>query len=117
MKKKIADRWVKALRSGKYKQGTKYLNRLNTFCCLGVLCDLATKSKSSKVKCNLYNSTLFYDSEPSYLPKTVQDWSGVNSMDGSFIIKDKLISLTKLNDNGKSFNKIADIIEKHYKDI
>jgi hypothetical protein len=30
-------KWVEALRSGKFKQGTSYLQRENKFCCLGVL--------------------------------------------------------------------------------
>ena len=38
MNKEIKDKWVKALRSGEYKQGRLYLQRDNLFCCLGVLC-------------------------------------------------------------------------------
>lgn len=34
-------RWLKALRSGEYKQGVGYLKNGDEFCCLGVLCDLA----------------------------------------------------------------------------
>ncbi len=39
--KKIKDKWVKALRSGKYKQGTGYRKSLDSkgtpiYCCLGV---------------------------------------------------------------------------------
>lgn len=42
MKKEIADLWVAALRSGKYKQGrTTLKNRDSEFCCLGVLCDIS----------------------------------------------------------------------------
>jgi hypothetical protein len=41
MKKDVKERWIKALRSGKYKQTT---GRLRTheggWCCLGVLCDV-----------------------------------------------------------------------------
>jgi hypothetical protein len=34
--------WLEALRSGKYKQGRHALRRRDdTFCCLGVVCDLA----------------------------------------------------------------------------
>lgn len=40
--------WVKALRSGEYKQGYGYLHYKrggkDKFCCLGVLCDLAVKN-------------------------------------------------------------------------
>ena len=45
--KKLKAKWVRALRSGKYKQGTGEL-RVNAdarkdekFCCLGVLCEIA----------------------------------------------------------------------------
>jgi hypothetical protein len=41
MKKEMRDKWVKALRSGEYKQGMGYLRRDSgdgeQYCCLGVL--------------------------------------------------------------------------------
>lgn len=41
MNKDIKRAWVKALRSGKYKQGRKQLRNGNDeMCCLGVLCNL-----------------------------------------------------------------------------
>jgi len=52
MNKRIKTRWLKALRSGKYKQGRYALRTKsdNGFCCLGVLCDLYTKSPEGKKK-------------------------------------------------------------------
>lgn len=45
MNQEIKKRWVAALRSGDYKQGTGALrNADNKFCCLGVLCDLHSKA-------------------------------------------------------------------------
>lgn len=41
MKRELRDKWVAALRSGKYEQGQKTLVRDNRYCCLGVLCDVA----------------------------------------------------------------------------
>ena len=41
MNKEIKAEWVKALRSGEYKQGGGALHRGDHFCCLGVLCDIA----------------------------------------------------------------------------
>lgn len=42
MDKKLKARWIKALRSGKFKQGSGALERIEgeriTNCCLGVLC-------------------------------------------------------------------------------
>lgn len=45
MNPNIKEQWVAALRSGEYTQGQQTLRTRNdTFCCLGVLCDLAAKS-------------------------------------------------------------------------
>jgi len=45
MDKNIKKKWVKALRSGKYKQTTTDLCDItsNTHCCLGVLCEVLIK--------------------------------------------------------------------------
>lgn len=36
--------WVKALRSGEYKQGQGQLRKYNSFCCLGVACEISGSS-------------------------------------------------------------------------
>jgi len=44
--------WIKALRSGKYKQGKSYLKSDNGFCCLGVMkevCEGVRKHPSSEL--------------------------------------------------------------------
>jgi hypothetical protein len=45
MNKRIKKLWIKALRSGKYRQGYRQLKRGRgndaAFCCLGVLCEVA----------------------------------------------------------------------------
>lgn len=42
-------KWVEALRSGCYAQGQKYLRQTtdggDTYCCLGVLCDVIDRSR------------------------------------------------------------------------
>lgn len=41
MDPKMKRRWIRALRSGKYKQGHDRLRTEdNRFCCLGVVCDI-----------------------------------------------------------------------------
>ena len=47
MKREVKDKWIAALRSGKYKQGTGCLRDIdsNAFCCMGVLCDIVDDSK------------------------------------------------------------------------
>jgi len=46
MNTEVANMWATALRSGKYKQGSCVLHNVtkDTWCCLGVLCDLYQKS-------------------------------------------------------------------------
>lgn len=41
--------WIAALRSGKYRQSTCYLNTANGFCCLGVACDIVDPTTWKKV--------------------------------------------------------------------
>jgi hypothetical protein len=36
----VRDRWVAALRSGEYEQGTGEFEHKGRYCCLGVLCDV-----------------------------------------------------------------------------
>ena len=43
MKTEIATLWTQALLSGDYSQAQKQLRKDDSFCCLGVLCDLFKK--------------------------------------------------------------------------
>lgn len=51
-RREVYDLWIEALKSGKYKQGPgqlkKSINKRVTYCCLGVLCDLARKDGGPK---------------------------------------------------------------------
>ena len=113
MKKEIAKIWVAALRSGKYKQGTSYLRKGDEFCCLGVLCDLAIKAdvidEAIPHPSGRQGIFCFDDGSTEMLPKTVQEWSGLNSDDGAIAAVHH--DLASFNDDGKPFSEIADIIE------
>ncbi len=50
VKKQLRDKWVKALRSGKYKQGTAWLRKHEQHCCLGVLCEVAGYTNISNAR-------------------------------------------------------------------
>lgn len=115
--KKIVKKWVTALRSGKYKQGVSALHTVpknggNKYCCLGVLCDLAMKAGITKRTKELVGSVYFYkyDKESVFLPDSVRDWVGLATYGGLYG-PDMRYSLTEINDNGKSFNYIANRIE------
>ena len=120
MLKKYADRWVKALRSGKYKQGTKHLTVIDAGeekdCCLGVLCKITktTRTKTLEQEHFLYGEN---SNESSYnvLPYSVVEKVGMKSVEGEVVYKGKSPTLLScLNDEGKSFKQIANIIAKNY---
>ena len=115
MKKEVADKWTKALRSGKYEQGTNYLVHADMHCCLGVLCKLAIKD-GVKLKVETgQTGTMAFDGEEQTLPHTVVAWAGMSSYQG--VYDDKENSLAILNDGGKPFEHIAKLIEENWEVI
>jgi hypothetical protein len=109
--KAVVRRWVKALRSGQYRQGKACLVRTgktyDKFCCLGVLCDLAVLDGVIDPPEDDHGDLLYLDKE-SFLPKQVRDWAGLRANSGAM---EDGNSLVKLNDTGKRFTIIAKIIE------
>jgi len=138
MKQNIMKKWINALRSGKYKQGTETLKQYNSkgnaqHCCLGVLCELYNqemkKNKKKTLPEKVYNNDFPYGytrfgNKLDYLPKEVMNWAGMkNSMGefytgitwfGDYEVEKIRESLADLNDNGKKFKTIANIIEKNW---
>lgn len=90
MDQKIKKEWVKALRSGEYKQGRGRLKCGDEYCCLGVLGrvikidenDLCRGMLDVKEMCKI----------------------GLSAWDAGY--------LAQANDEGRSFAKIADYIEE-----
>lgn len=117
MKLEIKEKWVAALRSGEYKQGTGQLRYQDNYCCLGVLCDLYKKEHSEAEWVKRENAInlddyAFHDgfsSDNAVLTSDVLNWAGLQSFNPR-IIDDKTVA--QLNDNGETFAKIADLIEK-----
>lgn len=121
MKKSIMKRWVKALRSGKYKQTGGFLRDGDGFCCLGVLCDLAKNDTGLKWYDVLGENTrkqVYVTGETARwtLPKAVMSWADMQTRSGELPEKKKL-SLVDVNDSGWSFEKIADRIEKYWEKL
>jgi len=138
MKQNIMKKWIKALRSGKFKQGTGTLKQYNSkgqaqHCCLGVLCELYNEEMKKSKKKTLPEKVYDNDGDFSHgysrfggkkddLPKEVKDWAGMKNSVGNFKIKevdycgeyDHEESLADLNDSGRKFKTIAGIIEKYW---
>jgi hypothetical protein len=116
MKKAIADKWVKALRSKEYKQTEGVLRSGNAFCCLGVLCNLHAQEKpkfAAKQK-----SPDYYGDCDSFPPPIVRNWSGLKTENGVFEDGDGFgTSLSEQNDDGRTFQEIANIIEQNWRKL
>jgi len=126
VKKEIADKLVKALRSGLFEQGSGSLCQDGKYCCLGVLCVIAeSEGVISSVESNvemypLHKRKFGTDLEPSYLPVEVMEWAGCNTRQGIFKDTNYLNSRSHLaseNDSGKSFDQIATLIEKYWEEL
>ncbi len=118
MKKEIADQWVAALRSGKYKQGHFCLRSSdNEYCCLGVLTDLLAPEAWSKTPNESKYSAL---GTPHYLPVNLMTACGMYHERAKVpfeFIDDRFPTLAELNDAGLTFSQIADLIDYFWEDL
>ena len=128
MDQDVKQEWIEALRSGDYEQGVGALRKANgtdTFCCLGVLCDLyqdATGKGEWKrpEHREQYHFRTAGDKGRGVLPDDVRDWAGLDVNQGAVLSPDALpddksaaYNLTSLNDADYSFDDIADVIEQN----
>jgi hypothetical protein len=105
MKPEIAKKWIAALRSGKYMQTTGRLRDGNSFCCLGVLCNLhAQEHPRFAAK---QGDPHRYGGEYYNPPPAVWRWAGISCTKVS-----EAPSFAHLNDSGESFASIAKAIKK-----
>ena len=140
MREDVAKLWVEALRSGQYDQtqGTlcavDKLTGTKSFCCLGVLCDLASTKMPGGLESHVVDGsaveatrdivqyggkTYAHGGEVGVIPTTVKEWSGMNTIIGEFVPEGSTkTTLTDLNDKeGKTFDEIADIIETNWESL
>lgn len=112
----ILNEWVAALRSGKYKQGNRYLRSHNdTYCCLGVLLDIERVQWETAEGYDAYyamngkaESRFLYFGDSGV--STEGDISPCAVYDGT-TIRDHL---TNINDTGLPFHDIATVLEHVY---
>lgn len=108
--KAFKEKWLKALRSRKYKQGLGTLRSPdNRFCCLGVACDIYQPETWVEGGCYFLTSN-FEDSYPHErdLPKKVSE-----VLLQKYNNKTIGYELANMNDSGKKFYQIARWIERH----
>lgn len=112
----ILNEWVAALRSGKYKQGQRYLRSCNDeYCCLGVLADIEGVQWELTKQCGAYysrnrRSTSIYLYFGDSGVSTEGDISPCAVYDGTNIHN----ALAGMNDAGLPFHDIATVLEHVY---
>lgn len=105
----LKERWVAALRSGEYKQTAGALHDQHGYCCLGVLCEVADLSDPVTL-------TDANDYDPNMVPwrslaMTDEFEEGRLLVHQAGLTDDEASALATLNDQGVSFDEIADEIE------
>ena len=94
-------KWTEALRSGKYKQFLEALRspELDSYCCLGVACDIYDPDKWNT------KQPWVYDYSAVKLPIWLLEKINLSPRDQS--------ELMQMNDLGKTFDEIAGWIEQN----
>ena len=123
MNPEIKQKWVDALRSGRYEQDTRssllYNSNSNSFCCLGVLCDI--RREETGFELNSFFDEVIEDIAVELLPPDIVKWAGLKEeiltrVGDGFDIQtrgNEYSSLSAVNDSGRySFKQIANIIEE-----
>jgi hypothetical protein len=107
--------WVKALRSGEYKQGVGTLFRDNKYCCLGVLSKVQGRLTAEGSDHN--STTAGWLSHTNPCNSAFGSWGSFDEGVWLFLEdrKEGLTGLTDVNDAGATFEEIATIIETLWK--
>ena len=102
---KFIKKWIKALRSGDYKQATgklvKGTGSSRSYCCLGVAGSLLSAETGKKFKA-------FTSKDAECLNNVGLKATGLTDRTQSTLIG--------MNDGGKSFKQIANFLEKKFKE-
>lgn len=130
MNQEIKTKWLHALTSGEYQQGTmnlKYEARTpddtmqTQHCCLGVLCELYAAANPEIAGWekfehqNRYTFNLGTERKTGLPPQAVLDWAELpHSINDTINVRDSHgnpAMIHRLNDDGYTFKQIAEIIE------
>jgi hypothetical protein len=131
MNTEVKQKWIDALRSGKYEQGSEKLRSVTGYCCLGVLCDLYSKEQGAEwefrgiTETNLQPKDYWYfEGESEFLPDSVREWAGFNVNNPSVRVdvtdnddEDDWFyndEIANLNDSGYTFNELSKLIEQQF---
>lgn len=113
--------WVNELETTDRAQGTHYLRRDDSYCCLGIACEVAI-ANGVNVEVTKANNVYHYDGIVDIMPPEVADWYGLNRNPLIGIEPDGCdcctgISAIRVNDElGWNFKQIADGLKARHLD-
>ena len=121
MNKNIKKLWIKALKSGEFKQGVGFLEKDGKYCALGILSLLALVEGICTYKEE--RGVGGFDNKRFNLSFNVMKWAGIAQDDERFLdpeehkvlltVRNTKTSILELNDSGKSLKEIAMFVEKY----
>lgn len=118
MNPEVKQKWIDALRSGKYEQGSEKLRSVSGYCCLGVLCDLYAQEHDTQWEFTHPMDYWYFGDRSEYLPEPVMDWAGLNSHNPKMRVDvdeectwPHYEEIANLNDRGYTFNDLSNMIE------
>lgn len=105
MDQQVKTQWLQALRSGEYEQTKHRLHTYEGFCCLGVLCDFAIDGEWDSWNTDDKGRVTSYHKggNIALLPNHFLEYVGMTH--------EHQEHLTRMNDDGKTFEQIARWIE------
>jgi len=132
MNPEVKQKWIDALRSGDYEQGSEKLRGVNGYCCLGVLCDIYAREHDTQWEFRGYDELSdesnphpmdywYFGDQSEFLPEFVMNWAGVDvncpvvKLDVEEDGEDSWFyheGLADLNDSGYTFMDLSKIIEQ-----
>jgi hypothetical protein len=108
----LFNKWIAALRSGEYSQDRGALRTDDGFCCLGVLCDVMGAEWEYSREDGYFANLPDMEPSDSYLPGPI--FPGLGSTGVIEGVGDEYdVDVALANDEGKSFETIANILEQH----
>ena len=110
MDKKVKESWIKALKSGEFKQGKGYLERDGKYCALGILSLLSLVEGPCTY--NQIDGHGRFDNKRFTLSYNTLTWAGMDLEDFKVdvIYEGESTTIADLNDRGLSFKELARII-------
>lgn len=117
--KSFGKAWVKALRSGEYKQAqgalVRYGKKHDTFCCLGVAFNMLAEKTDRYYWDESGTACSKTDFQNDCIARVAPNWMGKWLLGDDAKGYERENTLVDMNDRGRSFKEIANYIERELK--